>query len=995
MVRHVGRDVLVRRLTSIVLGFVLLPWILPSASATVTAGVTAELVNPEQRVREMSSAVPIFGFGMTSDTAESLHSINITFTGVNFDAGDDRDIAALSTDSATSGIGLYRDSGSQDDVLDPGDTPVTLDGIAWSGTDVRINLTGHNEALPSTTAGNYSWFIVLRSSNNSAFLHDGDRITGRIYTNTILATNAGGLAYQPTADVTTDALVVRLTRGSNLVGGVTDQWIGPGSVEVHQAAPLGLRIVDGGGGVNSGINDWMTGLQLQLTTTSGVITSNDFAPIVPNSASGGVGFYMDDGSTDDVWDANDTAIPFSSISPATFDIVSPVTFDVGFSPAVAVPDDVAGNYNIFVVVRTGTITTGDSFSMRIVPGSIRVSGVVSSDSGHTALFAGWSAASVRLLGDDTPPTFTGVAWSESSYYLGVSGDTLYFNRQMTTNQSAAASGFSADFGGSGTRNVTYSDEPGLAFSPTTSSQARSAGGWAFFGGAYEVNALSTDGDSPLTITAHDWVGNSATADGSGYSLKYAFRDSPILFTATSGWKSAGWPMYIDSAGTLWFGDKIYSTADALLEVTAVSLYGGGIKSISASPEPSLGGPSNPNDMFGPGIMSATFDSSFTFWGNSSTDGAVTVTAVDQSLNSASVDLQVRKDTSPPLITILAPTGVNPLTGLFRIIANVTDAGAGVSWVEAGIDPNNGSNTMVFDGTNWYLDVSSNTFSDGPHSIVVQASDRLNNQRAATLNVMFGNGVFDSVPPRVSVVGPSDGSLTDGTVMVTALASDNAAVASVWVQVGAGAPVQAAFNAATGYYEYAWDSSGAPDGTAKITVTALDTFGNQASASVSIRIDNTPPRASISGPAPGAQVAGTSIVRVFASDAGGVQSVVVTIDGRAVDLAYNPSTGYYEYTLDTTTLKDGTHSLSATVTDANGHATSTQAVEFKVQNGDTWKGVRESTNFLFLLFAIVVVAAVLVLARRGVIRRWMTSDAAVDRRLKDEDDRDKRKRDQSP
>ncbi|HKZ59578.1 MAG TPA: hypothetical protein VJ547_07000, partial [Candidatus Thermoplasmatota archaeon] len=194
---NVKREVRRRRSTSILLGLVLLPWAMPSAAATTTPGMTAELVGPEQGINEASSAVPVFGFGMAADTPESLYSINISFSGTGFSAGDPGDLAPLDADSAVSGVGLYRDTGSTDDVLDSGDIPVQLTDLGWAGAVVQLDLTGGNEPLPSAQNGNYTWFIVVRTSNDPTYLGDGNRIQARIVADNILATDGAALASQP------------------------------------------------------------------------------------------------------------------------------------------------------------------------------------------------------------------------------------------------------------------------------------------------------------------------------------------------------------------------------------------------------------------------------------------------------------------------------------------------------------------------------------------------------------------------------------------------------------------------------------------------------------------------------------------------------------------------------------------------------------------------------------------------------------------------------
>jgi hypothetical protein len=369
----------------------------------------------------------------------------------------------------------------------------------------------------------------------------------------------------------------------------------------------------------------------------------------------------------------------------------------------------------------------------------------------------------------------------------------------------------------------------------------------------------------------------------------------------------------------------------------------------------------------------TFDTQYTVRPNSTTDGAVTVRAVDHSGNTVSMDFQVRRDAEAPTISILSPAVQSSITGNFVVRASILDAGAGVSWAEVGVDPDNGSSDMIFDGTSWYWEIPSNTFTDGPHTIIVWAGDRVNNERAATVNVVFGNGVLDAVAPRVGIVAPRDHALVSGSTTVQVMATDNAAVGSLWIRVGQGTPVEATLNAATGYYELAWDTAGAVDGENTLSAIARDSFGNEATASITVRVDNTAPRVSVAGPAPSQEVAGSYTVRVFAEDTVGVASVTLVIASRTVEMAYNPSTGYYEYTIDTRSLADGTYAAKATVTDTSGKVASTQDVTFNVKNADAVRTFREMALPLFFVFAVIAFITVLALGMRGTFGKWMTPE----------------------
>ncbi len=95
------------------------------------------------------------------------------------------------------------------------------------------------------------------------------------------------------------------------------------------------------------------------------------------------------------------------------------------------------------------------------------------------------------------------------------------------------------------------------------------------------------------------------------------------------------------------------------------------------------------------------------------------------------------------------------------------------------------------------------------------------------------GGGDTQPPTVSITNPINGATVSSTVIISANASDNVAVASVQFFVdGAaigtdGAPP----------YTFSWDSTSVSNGTHTITAKATDTSGNAASASITVTVMN--------------------------------------------------------------------------------------------------------------------------------------------------------------
>jgi Bacterial Ig domain/Fibronectin type III domain len=97
-------------------------------------------------------------------------------------------------------------------------------------------------------------------------------------------------------------------------------------------------------------------------------------------------------------------------------------------------------------------------------------------------------------------------------------------------------------------------------------------------------------------------------------------------------------------------------------------------------------------------------------------------------------------------------------------------------------------------------------------------------------------------------------------------------------------------------------------------------------------DTTPPTVSMSAPANGATVSGTTTVSANASDNVGVTSVQFKLDGTALGSA--DTTSPYSYSWDTTKTTNGNHTLTATASDAATNTTTSTAVTVNVNNQTT-------------------------------------------------------------
>jgi hypothetical protein len=129
-------------------------------------------------------------------------------------------------------------------------------------------------------------------------------------------------------------------------------------------------------------------------------------------------------------------------------------------------------------------------------------------------------------------------------------------------------------------------------------------------------------------------------------------------------------------------------------------------------------------------------------------------------------------------------------------------------------------------------------------------------------------------------------------------------------------------------------SGTPTvaGTSSFTAQVKDAAGRLASANFSINIAVPAPTVVITAPAGGATVSGTSSVSGIASDSVSISSVQVSVDGGT--FANASGTNNWSFPLNTSSLSNGPHTLTAKVTDVAGVSATSSPVTITVSNGST-------------------------------------------------------------
>ena len=192
-------------------------------------------------------------------------------------------------------------------------------------------------------------------------------------------------------------------------------------------------------------------------------------------------------------------------------------------------------------------------------------------------------------------------------------------------------------------------------------------------------------------------------------------------------------------------------------------------------------------------------------------------------------------------------------------------------------------------------------------------------------------VKDTTLPTVSLTAPANNATVSGTVTLTASASDNVGVTKVeFYDNGA---LLSASNVAP--YSYSWNAAAA--GSHTLTAKAYDAAGNVGqSANVLVTVsaptsDTTPPTVSVSAPASNSTVSGTVTVSASAADNVGVSKVEFYVNGA---LKSTGTTSPFSYSWNTTSVANGSYTLTAKAYDAAGNVGQSGNVAVTVSNSTT-------------------------------------------------------------
>ncbi|MBN1389249.1 MAG: hypothetical protein JXA22_01255 [Candidatus Thermoplasmatota archaeon] len=619
----------------------------PGSEGTVTPATPTSLVASGQRIHENSTAVPVFGFRATSDGgSDRLVQVNVTL--VNQGSFALSDLRSISTNMTSSGIALYRDDGTSNDVLDRSDTPLTVSSFSISGTTVTLNIS--SETVPMTTSGSLHWFIVVRTSDT---ISQGDTFLVRLEA---LAIRFSDGTRTPLSRTDTLALQCFYISGK-YVGGTATVPVGEQGVAGDTIAVQGLSLFSGRANLET-----VSSITIRLMPGSGFDPSVDLASMTTNISSG-FKLYKDDGvSSADLFDpADDTrVIPSTvSLSPAGAYWEARMELFTTGGNSVPVPATSGGSYDLFVVISSSSqISHGDRFHTVVPSLGINLSGV----DGNTVSVMHVSNRSRDIQADTMAPDLksaTLTIFSDSGHFYAPDtdlngNDTVFYNsisgEGLGQRISTIFSGYTEDFPDRLMGEPAFSNRP-IGPVDDTDSTSQSV--------TYRIDANGYV-DNPLTYTLQDKVGHQTT-----WSVDYIKDNTPPVVTNVTIRDSSRYIYADQSTRNIYFRPIMVSTENfhvtgSALEPTDQS----GLNKVTFSQEGSLA--SSPQDDLTPSEWNGSYGVSSL---SQDWNSPIYVTVYDRVLNDQMITFSYHRVSTLPVVQIVQPTGNGAnVSGICRVTA---------------------------------------------------------------------------------------------------------------------------------------------------------------------------------------------------------------------------------------------------------------------------------------------------------------------------------------
>ncbi len=282
------------------------------------------------------------------------------------------------------------------------------------------------------------------------------------------------------------------------------------------------------------------------------------------------------------------------------------------------------------------------------------------------------------------------------------------------------------------------------------------------------------------------------------------------------------------------------------------------------------------------------------------------------------------ETIPPTVSITSPLPNASISGTVSVAASATD-NVGVTKVEFYLN-----GTLMGSDTSapYVYSLNAASLAPGTYTLMAKAYDVAGN--IGTSGNVSVTVASDTIAPTVSLTAPVNNAILSGTTTITANASDNVGVTKVEFY-GNGVLLYAT-NVAP--FSYSWNTTSVANGSYTLSAKAYDNVGNvgqSANAIISVNnqiADTKAPTVSLSTPANNAVVSGAISITANATDNVGVSKVDFYVNGALKSTA---TAVPYTYSWNTTSVANGSYTLSAKASDAAGNIGQSATVTVSVNN----------------------------------------------------------------
>ena len=297
-------------------------------------------------------------------------------------------------------------------------------------------------------------------------------------------------------------------------------------------------------------------------------------------------------------------------------------------------------------------------------------------------------------------------------------------------------------------------------------------------------------------------------------------------------------------------------------------------------------------------------------------------ARDLAGHSTQQELTVMVDNHDPTCTVSSPLQQQFISGSYRFQLAASDIN-GITLVRMSVF--NLTAVLPYNAQTGYYEYTIDTLRvpDGIYELAAYTVDA-SARRTDAVNVTF---MVDNNPPAIAVAAPLNGDYLSGEVNISVTVEDVFPGSVMYTVDDAGwVPLGRPFN-----------TSLVSDGEHSLAIRASDQAGHAVVNRLTVYVNNLAPLVTILEPMDGAHLRGTASVKVYAG--GSVNKVLLAMDDGIFRQIYRPIEGSpYSYSLDTTVLPEGNHTLRAKSVDFTGHESSVDITVFS-DNAGPWVQLR--------------------------------------------------------